>query len=57
MTVPSLPQGCGSWIVVRKGTLDAVYETWSRSVAEKVNADRFQVLTALDYLQRFNAAL
>ena len=57
MTVPSLPHGCGSWIVVRKGTLDAVYETWSRSAAEKVNAERYQVLTALDYLQRFNAAL
>ena len=56
MTVPSLPHGCGSWIVVRKGTRDAVYETWSRSVAEKVNAERYQVLTALDYLQRFNAA-
>jgi len=57
MTIPSLPHGCGSWIVVRKGSLDAVYETWSRSVAEKVNADRYQVLTALDYLQRFNAAI
>jgi len=57
MTIPSLPHGCGSWIVVRKGTLEAVYETWSRSVAEKVNADRYQVLTALDYLQRFSAAI
>ena len=57
MTVPALPHGCGSWIVVRKGTLDAVYETWTRSVAEKVNTERYQVLTALDYLQRFNAAL
>lgn len=57
MNVPTLPHGCGSWIVVRKGTLDAVYETWSQSVAEKVNADRYTVLTALDYLQRFNASL
>jgi hypothetical protein len=57
MTAPSLPHGCGSWIVVRKGTLEAVYETWSRSVAEKVNVERYQVLTALDYLQRFNATL
>jgi len=56
MTVPALPHGCGSWIVVRKGTLEAVCETWSRSIAEKVNAERYQVLTALDYLQRFNAA-
>ena len=57
MTAPALPHGCGSWIVVRKGTLEAVYETWSRFVAEKVNADRYTVLTALDYLQRFNASL
>jgi len=57
MTVPALPHGCGSWIVVRKGTLDAVYETRSRSVAEKINTERYQVLTALDYLQRFNAAI
>ena len=57
MTAPTLPPGCGSWIVVRKGTLEAVYETWSRSVAEKVNAERYTVLTALDYLQRFNASL
>jgi hypothetical protein len=57
MTAPTLPPGCGSWIVVRKGTLEAVYETWSRSVAEKVDAERYTVLTALDYLQRFNSSL
>ncbi len=56
MNVPTLPHGCGSWIIIRKGTFEAVYETWSQSVAEKINGERYTILTALDYLQRLNAA-
>jgi len=54
--VPLLPAGCNSWIIVRRGTGEAVLETWSRAVAAAVNVDRYEVRTALDHLQRFNAA-
>ena len=55
--VPDLPHGCGSWIVVRKGTMDSVIELFDRRAAELVNADRYDVLTAADYLARFNASV
>jgi hypothetical protein len=54
---PNLAPHEGSWIVVRKGTLDAVCELWTRAVAEKVNRAAYDVLTAGDYLGRFNATV
>ena len=53
--VPDLPRHCGSWIIVRRDTGGAVLETFRREVAERVNAASYEVLTALDYLQRLNA--
>jgi hypothetical protein len=52
--VPDLPPGCGSWVVVRRATGEAVLETFSRQLAERVNLDAYQVLTALDWLERLN---
>lgn len=48
--VPDLPHHCGSWIVVDRETHVAVLETFQRSVAESINQERYEVLTALDYL-------
>ena len=47
----------GSWIIVKTGTLDAVIELFSPNLVERVNTDKYDVLTALDYLQRFNASV
>jgi hypothetical protein len=33
-----------------------VLETWRRDVAAAVNTDRYEIRTALDHLQRVNAA-
>lgn len=55
--VPPLEPHCGSWIVVRKGTLESVFETFSRAVAAKVNGESYDVLTAADYLGQFNASV
>ena len=48
---------CNSWIVVSRATGKPVLETWSASVAGAVNLDRYEVLTALAWLQRFNASV
>lgn len=55
--VPDLPHGCGSWVVVRKGTLESVLELFDRDIARLVDGDRFDVLTAIDYLGQFNASV
>lgn len=55
--VPTLPANCNSWIIVDRASGEAVLETWSRAVAAAVNTDRYEVRTALDHLQRFNAAV
>lgn len=52
--VPELEHHCGSWIVVNRGTNDAVIEIFTRSIAEKVNTVKYEVLTALQYLARLN---
>jgi hypothetical protein len=55
---PELPPRCGSWVIVCRHTGMPVRETFDRRLADSVVAhesDRFEVLTALDWLQQFNA--
>lgn len=54
MSIPELPHGCNSWIIVERSTGKAILETWNRSIAEKINQDRFEVKTALQHLQDLN---
>lgn len=53
MTVPDLEPHCGSWVIVDEAG-DAVFETFSRRVAEAVNQEKYEVLTALEYLSSLN---
>lgn len=53
--VPNLAKHEGSWVVVRKGTLSAVLETFDRKRAEAVNAELYEVITIGDYLGRYSA--
>ena len=46
-----------SWIVVDRASGRAVLETFSRHVAKSINLTRYEVLSAYDYLVRFNAKL
>ena len=55
--IPKLEHHCGSWIAVSRETGDAVYETYQRTVAEKINQDKYEVLTALQWLVRVNAEI
>lgn len=55
MTAPPLEPGCNSWVIVRRSTGEPVCETYSRRVANAANQERYEVLTALQWLQRFNA--
>lgn len=52
--IPQLGHYSRSWIVTSKATGEVVLETYQRSVAEKVNQDKYRVETALQYLARFN---
>ena len=53
--IPELERHCGSWVVVDRATGDSVLETFSRALAEAINQERYEVLTALQWLVRFNA--
>ena len=53
--VPPLERHCGSWIIVSKATGKPVFETFNRSTAEKVDFGAYEVLTAAQWLARFNA--
>jgi hypothetical protein len=43
-----------SWVIVEKNTGKAVFETYSRKMADAVNRKKFNVLPILEYLQEFN---
>ncbi len=52
--IPELECGCGSWIIVSKATGKAVFETFDRHVADRINTRKYMVLTAIQYLGTFN---
>ncbi len=52
--VPPLPRHCGSWVIVNRATGESVLETFSRAVAERVNQDSYEVMTAAEWLGRVN---
>ena len=43
-----------SWVVVRKATGEAVFETFSRKIADAVNRDAYRVVPILDWLVSLN---
>ncbi len=47
----------GSWIIVSRATGLPVLETFSARLAGAVDTARYEVLTALQWLQRFNASV
>lgn len=56
-SVPDLEPDCGSWVVVRRATGEAVLETYDRKVAEAINQERYKVVTALSWLQSLNQTI
>lgn len=43
-----------SWIIVSRETGKAVFETWSRKIADCVNTDKYEVLSAQEHLARMS---
>jgi hypothetical protein len=43
-----------SWIVVSRASGLPVLETYSQNLVAKINTNKYEVLTALEWLQRFN---
>ena len=56
-TIPELEPHCGSWIVIRKSDGAAVCELFSRQLVERVNRDKFAILTTAQYLGAFNRSI
>lgn len=46
-----------SWIIVDRSTGKPVYETWDKDTMEKFDPERFERLTAMEWLQRFNKSV
>jgi len=55
--IPELPAHCGSWIIVHKGTKEAVVELFNRASVERINFDAYEALPASEYLARYNAVI
>lgn len=49
-----MPVSCNSWILVSRETGKPLCETWNPKLVARVNTERIEVLTALEWLQRFN---
>lgn len=43
-----------SWIIVRKGTMEAIAETFLPHVAAAINTEKYTALPAKEYLARLN---
>jgi hypothetical protein len=56
-TIPQLEPHCGSWIAVDRATGVPVLETFNRDTAAAINQSRYEVLTAAQWLARFNRAV
>lgn len=56
MPAPKLEPHCGSWVIVQRTTRDAVRETFSQALADRIadNEPQFEVLTAAQWLAEFN---
>lgn len=48
---------CNSWIITRTSDGLAIFETYSATVAAKVNRDVYTVETAWEYLARINRTI
>ena len=53
-SIPPLEPHCHSWVIVARDNGQPVLETYERKTAEAVNQDRYEVITALQWLVRFD---
>lgn len=43
-----------SWVIVELSTGQTVFETFNKSLADKVNLNKYKVVPILEYLQSLN---
>ena len=43
-----------SWVIINKETKEAIFETFNKKTADKVNAEKYEAITILKYLQSLN---
>ena len=43
-----------SWVIVDKSTNKAIFETFSKSITDKINVEKYQAIPILEYLQNLN---
>lgn len=43
-----------SWIIINRATGNAILETFSEKYAKSINAEKYEVLTAIEYLVQLN---
>ena len=48
---------CNSWVITRTSDGRAIFETFSATVAGRINRDAYTVETAWEYLARINRTL
>ena len=46
-----------SWVIVEKATNKAIFETFSKKVANAINRRNYEVMPILAYLQSFNKGI
>lgn len=47
---------CNSWVIVHRTTGEAILETYNPRVVAAINIANYEVLTAYEWLVRFNRA-
>lgn len=52
--IPELERHCGSWIVSRRDTGEVAFETFERSVVERLDPAKAIIETAAQYLGRLH---
>ena len=55
--IPILEHHSNSWIVVSRESGNPVLETFERRTAEAIDQTKYEVLTSLQWLHRFNKAV
>lgn len=55
--VPELEHHRNSWVIVDRTTGNSVFETFEQNTAERINTAKYEVITTLQWLTRFNQKL
>lgn len=54
---PPLPDGCNSWIAIRRETNEVIGEFWHWRNVARFNSDTVEVLPTVEYLRRVNRTI